>query len=122
MFPKGKYFGELSPIGPYNIANIHPSIDLELGHGVTLDIAGIAYWRASRHDGIYDVPGQIIREGDAGKARFIGTQAETMIGWQADETLSFTASYSLFRPGPFIRQSGPARTIHMVGAEAMYRF
>jgi hypothetical protein len=122
MFPKGKYFGELSPIGPYNIANIHPSVDLTLGNGFTLDVAGVVYWRASRRDGVYDLPGQLIRDGDAGEARFIGTQAEAIIGWQVDETLSFTASYSLFRPGAFIRQSGPARTIHMVGAEAMVRF
>jgi len=26
LFPKGKYFGELSLLGPYNLINLHPSI------------------------------------------------------------------------------------------------
>ena len=36
LFPKGKYFGELSPIGPRTIVNVHPSVDFELGKGVTV--------------------------------------------------------------------------------------
>ena len=122
LFPKGKYFGELSPIGPYNIANLHPSADVDLGHGFTLDIAGIAYWRASRGDGVYNVPGQLLRAPDGARARFIGTQAEAVVGWQANEILSFGLSLSLFKPGDFIRETGPARTIHMIGSEAMLRF
>lgn len=122
LFPKGKYFGELSPIGPYNIANLHPSIDVDLGDGFTLDVAGIAYWRANRGDGVYNVPGQLIRAPGDARSRFIGTQAEAVVGWQASEILSFGVSLSLFRPGDFIRQTGPARTIHMIGSEAMLRF
>ena len=122
LFPKGKYFGELSPIGPYNIANLHPSLDVDLGRGFTLDLAGIAYWRASRGDGVYNVPGQLIRAPGDARSRFIGTQAEALLGWQASEILSFGVSLSLFRPGDFIRETGPARTIHMIGSEAMLRF
>lgn len=122
MFPKGKYFGELSTVGPYNIVNIHPSIDFDLGRGFTLDVAGGAYWRASRRDGVYSVPGQLIRDDGASDARFIGTQAEAVVGWQVDKALSMSASLSVFKPGAFIRETGPARTIHMVGAETRYRF
>lgn len=122
MFPKGKYFGELSPIGPVNIINIHPSVSLELGHGMALDLAAVVYWRASRGDGLYDLPGQLIRAPGTSRARSIGTQAEVLLTWQATQILSFSASCSLFEPGAFIRQSGPARTIRMVGAEALFRF
>jgi hypothetical protein len=121
MFPKGKYFGELSPIGPYNIANIHPSIDFDLGGGVSIDLAAIAYWRASRRDGVYDVPGQLLRSVDA-RARFIGMQTEAVFGWQVSEALSAGFSASLFLPGDFIRQTGPAHAIGMVGSEVMLRF
>jgi hypothetical protein len=121
LFPKGKYFGELSPIGPQNIMNVHPSVDLDLGHGVTAEVSGLAYWRESRQDGLYNVPGQLIRAPGAAAARFIGSQIEAVVGWQPSPILSFGLSLSAFRPGAFIRQTGPARTIHMVGWEAMVK-
>ncbi|RSY86909.1 hypothetical protein DAH66_08515 [Sphingomonas koreensis] len=121
LFPKGKYFGELSPIGPRNIVNIHPSIDLDLGSGVSVEIATAAFWRQSRGDGIYDIPGQLIRPAAGSTARHIGNQVEISASWQASEILSFAASLSAFRPGAFIEETGPARTIRMVGAEVMLK-
>lgn len=122
MFPKGKYFGELSPIGPRNIINIHPGIDADLGAGVTVELAAVAYWRFSRGDGLYDVPGQLIRAAGGASARHIGNQAELSLGWQATPILTLSASASVFQPGDFIRQTGTARPIRMIGAETMLRF
>lgn len=122
MFPKGKYFGELSPIGPRNIVNLHPSIDADLGSSVSIELAAIAYWRFSRADGVYDVPGQLIRAAGDASARHIGNQAELSLGWQATPILNLSASVSVFQPGEFIRQTGNARPIRMIGAEAMLRF
>lgn len=122
LFPKGKYFGELSPIGPRNIINLQPAIDVDLGRGVTAELAAGAYWRASRGDGVYDVPGQLVRAAGGSDARHIGNQVEVLIGWQASTILSLSASASLFTPGEFLRETGPARPIRMLGAEAMFRF
>ncbi|MDO9367772.1 MAG: alginate export family protein [Sphingopyxis sp.] len=122
LFPKGKYFGELSPIGPRNIVNIHPSIDFDLGSGVTVELVAAAFWRHRSGDGIYDISGQLIRPAGASGARHIGDQIEISTGWQATPTLSFSGSLSAFRAGKFIRETGPARTIRMAGAEAMVKF
>ncbi|MDF8331708.1 alginate export family protein [Novosphingobium cyanobacteriorum] len=122
MFPKGKYFGELSPIGPRNIVNLHPSLDLDLGHKVSLDISGIAFWRQTTGDGIYDVPGQLIRAPGSSRAHHIGKQVEMVVGWQATPVLSCAASLSLFVPGAFLRETGPSRPIRMAGLETMLKF
>lgn len=122
LFPKGKYFGELSPIGPYNISNISPTLSLDLGGGVGLDLTAAAYWRASLGDGLYDVPGQLIREGAASRARFIGAQAEAAIAWRADERLVLSASLSVFTPGRFLRETGSSDAIGMIGAEVLWAF
>ncbi|WP_369058256.1 alginate export family protein [Caulobacter sp. 73W] len=122
LFPKGKYFGELSPIGPYNIANISPTVSVDLGGGVGLDLTAAAYWRASLGDGLYDVPGQLIRDGAGRRARFVGAQAEAAVTWRVDERLALTGSLSLFAPGSFLRESGPSDTIGMIGAEALWSF
>lgn len=121
LFPKGKYFGELSPIGPRNIVNLHPSVDFDLGKGVTLELVAVRFWRESRGDGIYDIPGGLLRPAGGSRARHIGDQAEISVAWQASEILSFSASLSAFRAGAFLRDTGPARTIRMVGAEAMLK-
>lgn len=122
LFPKGKYFGELSPIGPYNIVSLNPSVALDLGHNVTLALSAMAYWRYARTDGIYDVPGGLIRGPGGSRARFIGKEAEATLDWRATPELELSASLSAFDPGAFIRETGPAETIGMFGLEANFRF
>lgn len=122
LYPKGKYFGELSPLGPYNIVNLHPSATVTLGRGLDLSVAAVRYWRESRGDGLYGVPGNLIRSGRGSRSRDVGEQAEILVEWQANRALSFAGSLSLFRAGRFIRDTGPARPIHMAGLETAYRF
>ena len=121
MFPKGKYFGELTPVGPSNIINVHPGIDFDVGHHLTVGFAAIDYWRQSRGDGIYGVAGNLLRSGNASEALHIGDQQEIVLNWHPSTLINILASYSLFEPGKFVQQTGPARTIHMVGFEVMYR-
>ncbi|WP_448664776.1 alginate export family protein [Sphingomonas sp. CJ20] len=122
LFPKGRYFGELSPIGPYNLINVHPNLQFELGRGVALGLAGMRYWRQSRGDGVYGIPGNLLRSGRGSRARDVGDQVELLLEWQADSALAFSASASVFRAGRFLRDTGPARPIHMAAFETSYRF
>jgi len=122
LFPKGRYFGELTPIGPRNIVNVQPSLDLDLGRQVKLELSGGASWRASRRDGIYDVPGQKIRAAGASRARHIGNQFELGLDWQASAKFSFSASLAVFSAGPYLRQTGEALPIRMMGLETTYKF
>jgi hypothetical protein len=121
LFPKGKYFGELTPLGPSNIMNLHPGIDIDLAHHLTLGLAAIGYWRESLGDGIYGIAGNVLRDGRGSNARHIGNQQELVLNWHPHPLFNILASYSLFEPGEFIRQTGPANTIHMIGFEATWR-
>lgn len=122
LFPKGKYFGELSPVGPTNIVSLNPRVGGDLGGGVSASLAGMAYWRYSRGDGVYDIPGNLIRAAGDSRARFIGREVELTVAWQALPELELSTSLSAFAPGAFIRQTGPARTITMLGLESNFRF
>ena len=122
LFPKGKDFGELSPVGPTNIININPRVSGTLGGGVSVSLAATAYWRYSIADGVYDIPGKLIRPVNGSAARFIGKEAEATIAWQATAEWELSASLSAFAPGDFIRETGPARTIRMLGLESNFRF
>jgi hypothetical protein len=122
LFPKGKYFGELSPLGPANLINVHPSIQFDLGHGWTLAGVALFYWRENRHDGIYDLAGQVARGDGGARARFIGMQAEGVLTYEHSRNLDFLVSYSEFYPGAFIEATGPSRTIQLMAAEMRFWF
>lgn len=122
MFPKAKYFGELTPVGPYNLVNLHPSVDLDLGNDFTLGLAATWFWRHSRDDGVYDLPGNLIRASQGSRARSVGTQQEAVVGWRVSRNLELLLSYSRFEAGRFIRETGAGDTIHLAAVEATYRF
>jgi hypothetical protein len=122
LFPKGKYFGGLSPIGPRNIIDVHPEIDLNLTKTIQLGLAGMAYWRQSLGDGVYDTPGRLLRAGLPSQARYIGKQAEVALTWNATRELTLSGSFAAFLPGAFIRETGSDRMIRMVGLETNFRF
>jgi hypothetical protein len=122
LFPKGKYFGELSLLGPYNLINLHPSIGVDLGAGWSLGVASVFYWRQSTGDGIYDTAGNLIRGDGGSKARFIGTQVEAVLEYEYSRNLGFLVSYSQFRPGRYIKETGPSETVHFAGTEIEFRF
>lgn len=122
LFPKGKYFGELSPVGPTNIISVNPRVSAGLGGNFSASVAAMAYWRYSKADGVYDIPGNLIRAPGESDARFIGKEAEATLAWQATPELELSTSFSLFGPGKFIKETGPAKTIRMIGLEANFRF
>jgi uncharacterized membrane protein YphA (DoxX/SURF4 family) len=122
LFPKGKYFGELSPIGPVNIVSVNPRVTVAVAPGWSAGLAAMGYWRYSNSDGIYGVPGNLLRAANGSSARFIGKQQEGIVGWQATPELTLSASLSFFEAGRFIRDTGPSRTIRMIGTEANFRF
>lgn len=122
LFPRGKYFGALTPVGPRNLIHVRPSAAVYPHENVAVSLTGVAYWRESIRDGIYAIPGLLVRSGKNSDARFIGKQIEFASSWQATRELNFAFSLSAFEPGPFIRDTGIARTIRMAGAQATFRF
>ena len=122
MFPKGKYFGELTLLGPENLMNLHSTLDLHLGDGWSLGGAAVWYWRESTDDGIYDLGGNLVRGDGGSDERFIGTQAEVVLTYEFNRNLNAMASYSRFYPGAFIDDTGPSKTVDFVGAEINLQF
>lgn len=122
FFPRGKYFGGLSPVGPRNLIHVRPSVAVHPYQNVTVLLTGAAFWRESKRDGIYAIPGILVRSGKESDARFIGTQLELTVAWQATAELNISASFSTFNAGRFIRETGASQTLTMGSATANYRF
>jgi hypothetical protein len=110
LFPKGKYFGEIGLLGPYNLINVHPTLTLNLTDTLTLELASVFYGRFSRDDGIYDNAGNVIREGFDTRERFIGTQLEAVVSYAISRELEASAAYGAFLPAASSRRRGRTRS------------
>lgn len=121
MFPRGKYFAAQTPVGPRNLIRFQPSLTVHPTEAVGISITGVVYWRASTHDGVYNIPGVLVRSGKESTARFIGDQVEAAVAWQATAELNLSASMSAFYPGRFIRETGPARVMRVASTTANFR-
>lgn len=122
LFPRGKYYGSLSPVGPRNLIQVRPSITVHPRKDIAVSFAAAASWRQSTADGIYGIPGNLLRSGRGSDARFVGTQYELAMAWQATAELNLSASLSAFEAGQFISETGPAQTITLVSIMANFRF
>jgi hypothetical protein len=63
LFPKGDYFGVLATTGPgpINFIDVHPRIEGTFPKDETASFDWIFQWRESLEDGVYAVPGFLIR-------------------------------------------------------------
>ncbi len=127
MFPRGGYFGEIGVIGPANLINLHPSLDLNLRRDLMLTLDCLFFWRYSEDDGIYNAPGALIRPnrtpgGGASSERYVGTQPSVILTYRPTDQLLFIGTYTLFLPGGYIDDTGPDETISFVRLEAQFRF
>ena len=122
MFPRGSYFVSQSPIGPRNIIHIQPSLTLHPHQDVQVTLAGARYWRASTGDGLYAMPGFLVRSGRGSRAREVGSHVEAAGAWWATPELQLSGSVSVFDAGRFIRETGPSETIVLANLTANFRF
>lgn len=124
LFPKGNYFGVLATTGPgpINFIDVHPRVEVTLPYGVTASFDWIVQWRESLDDGVYAVPGFLIRAADGSRARFVGHRPGTEIRWQKTRHLWFQADYGIFYAGTFLKQTQPGRNLNYWALWAGYKF
>lgn len=124
LYPKGNYFGVLATTGPgpINFIDVHPHVEASAPHNVSLSFDWIFQWRQSLDDGVYAVPGFLIRAADGSRARFVGNRPGTEIRWQANPHLWFQADYGIFYAGRFLKETQPDRNLNYWALWAGYKF
>jgi hypothetical protein len=124
LYPSGHYFGVFASTGsgPLNFMDIHPKVQLEASHGVSIFADWIFQWRESLEDGLYAIPGFLIAAADNSRARFVGDRPGTEIHWQANRHLWLQADYGIFYAGSFIKETLPGRNLNYWALWAGYKF
>jgi hypothetical protein len=122
LFPRGAYFGLVSANGPSNEVSPHVALALSLPENLSVSGEVWAFWRESVYDGVYSVPGFLLRPGAPDEGRYLGTQMEGFITWQADRHLSLNGTFAYFAAGTFFESSAPGKDITYVAAWGTYKF
>jgi hypothetical protein len=122
LFPNGNLFGELNPVGPYNLASAGATASAQVTPTVRVEAQSLLHWRESLEDGVYNVAGSPLRSGAGSRARHIGTQGSISATWAPQRTFDATLTYGMFDAGKFLKQTGPSETTHFVSAQARFRY
>lgn len=122
LYPKGAYFGLAALIGPSNLADAHPYINLKLGKQLNWQTDYDLFRRMSRNDGIYGPNARPIYSGKNTMSAKIGQQLGTSFEYTPNPFLYFRAELTWFNAGPYLKEVGPGKDILMAGATMQLRF
>jgi hypothetical protein len=124
LFPKGNYFGVLATTGPgpINFIDVHPHVEAALPHDVSVSFDWIVQWRENANDGVYAVPGFLIRAADGSRTRFVGHRPGGEVRWQVNRHMWFQADYGIFYAGRFLKETQPGRNLNYWALWAGYKF
>jgi len=112
LFPRGLYHQLVDLNGHVNFLDLDPTLVLHPLTRLSLTADWGFFWHESLRDGLYSVGGFFIRPGTGSSARYIGSQPSLIGEWRIQRHLTAVFIYTHFAPGPFLHQTGPARTVN----------
>jgi hypothetical protein len=123
LFPRGSYFNEASLVGPQNLMDLQPGLEVDLAKGLRLVASCDFVWRESLEDGVYGTGQNIQVPPGASRERFVGTFPGVTLSWRATSHLGLTLNYVAYLFGGFVTESAPAQhNGNYLSAIAAYRF
>jgi hypothetical protein len=111
LFPKGAYYGLITPFGPSNHWEIHSVLELRPARRLQAKGDWMFFWRRSRRDGVYDVTGNLLRTGQQSDAAFVGHSPGLEVVYSFDRHWTLTGNVSRFFAGPFLEETPPGEDI-----------
>lgn len=121
LFPRGAYFGLAALIGPSNLIDFHPSIDLNLHKNITLTADFDVFWRYSINDGIYG-PNAALLYGSKGASAFIGRQAGLSLEFTPNKHLTCIPEFMWFGAGDYLEDVSTGKDVLFGAITFQYRY
>jgi hypothetical protein len=91
---------------PENVIDVHPVASVQLTRDISVDGGADVFWRYSRNDAIYTVPGSIQVPAISTASAFVGTAADFNFSWHIQRHITLLASYVHFFSGDYIHSAG----------------
>ncbi len=122
VFPRGNYFSQAAVLGPRNFFNLHSFLTVRPTETWSLTADMNFFWRLDVNDGVYAPAGQLIRDPSGSDERYVGSAFSLTSDYTLAENLSFTAIYTHFFTGDFIRATGPSEDIDFFELTLQFKF
>jgi hypothetical protein len=122
LFPNTAYSGLAGLVGPANSVDLTPSMRIAPAGGMTLTTGVAFFWRESVRDALYNVQLTPVRAGSRSQAAHVGTQMTIELGWRTGPHVTYSATYTHFTSGAFLRQTPPGENVRFVMIWVTYRF
>jgi hypothetical protein len=106
LYFKSGYFNDASLLRPQNIIDVHPNVGLKLAHNLSADGGADFFWRYSRNDAVYAVPGFVAIPPQPSSSSYFGTALDLNLEWRMQRHVSWQASYVHFFTGSYVHQAG----------------
>jgi hypothetical protein len=100
------YFSYARDVMPYNLIHLQPSIGYRFSRDLRTTLSYDVLWRESIADGFYTNINTLGVRAGASDARFIGTQAQVAIVWQATRHINAQVHLVRFWTGDYIEEAG----------------
>lgn len=122
LFPRGAYFGLAALLGPSNLMDFHPYLELYITNKLQWQADYDMFWRKSGQDGVYGPNVTLIYSGVGATAKHIGQQLGSTIIYASSQFLNMRAEFTWFNTGAYLKQVGAGKDILMTGATIQLKF
>ncbi len=122
LFPGSSYSGLVGLLGPTNLTDVTPGLQLILPRRVLIVFESPFYFRSSRRDGVYNIELRPLPLSPASGERYVGTNPAFVAVWQATTHLNLTGVITRMLPGPFLRGSFVEHGFGFYSSSVTYRF
>jgi hypothetical protein len=122
LFPGTAYSDSIGLIGAANSLALNPNLRFAMSERWIASVGMAFFWRQSTRDGIYGINVAPIRPGGRSQARDIGTLPSVRLDWRISRHLTYTAIYSHFFAGRFLKETPPGEDVNYVSTWLTFRF
>lgn len=122
LFPRGAYFGLAAILGPYNLYDIHPSLELELNDKMTFAVDYDFFWRFSKQDGIYQPNSALLYTASNSNQSYIGSQLGVSLDFDVKKYFLVTLEATWFNSGSYLNNVSAGKDIFFTVTTVCYRF
>lgn len=106
LYFKSGYFNDAGLIRPQNIIGLHPNLTVSPLRNITVDGGADWFWRYSRNDAVYGVPGFIEIPANPNAPSYVATALDVNLTWRIQRHVLFQASYVHFLTGTYVHEAG----------------
>lgn len=122
LFPRGAYFGLAAILGPSNLYDIHPSIELAINDRMSFAADYDFFWRFSKSDGIYQPNTTLIYSSANSTQRYIGSQLGASIDYDIQKWFALKIEATWFNAGSYLKEVSAGKDILFTAATLAYYF